>query len=120
MEKDLLQFVTLKDSITASSTAEDSLSQQVSNLQSHRRALDGSIRENLALLMQNSNQRVWQVEEKVSCVQTALKNLADILGDLNESCEVLPEIRELKQKWHTAQVQDPPKSYLMFNAIMII
>lgn len=115
VEKDLLQIGTLKDSITASSTAEAqaSLSQRIDNLQNHKRALDSSIRENLALLTLNSNQRVQRVEEEVSCVQRALKDLADIFGNLCENREALPDIRELKQKWHTVQVllKHPTKSY---------
>lgn len=105
-EKDLLQIVTLKDSITASSTVEAraSLCQQVSKLQNHKRALDSSIRENLALLSEDSNQRAQQVEEEVSCVQTALKDLAENVGKLCEDSEVLPDISQLKQQWHTIQV----------------
>ncbi|TMS12618.1 hypothetical protein E3U43_017576 [Larimichthys crocea] len=104
-EKDLLQIVTLKDSITASSTveAQASLCQQVSKLQNHKRALDSSIRENLALLSEDSNQRAQQVEEEVSCVQTALKDLAENVGKLCEDTEVLPDISQLKQQWHTIQ-----------------
>ncbi|XP_040920887.1 nesprin-2a [Toxotes jaculatrix] len=104
-EKDILQLVTLKDSITDSSTveAQASLSQQVSNLQNHRRALDGSIRENLALLTENTNQRVQQVKEEVFSVQTALKDLAENVGDLCENHELLPNISQLKQQWCTLQ-----------------
>lgn len=103
IEKDLLQIVTLQDSIKASSTAEAqaSLSQQVSNLQNHKRALDSSIREQLALLTENSNQRVQRVKEEVTSVQTALKDLAENLCGIRE---VLPDISQLKQQWHTIQV----------------
>ncbi|KAL7388816.1 hypothetical protein ABVT39_021245 [Epinephelus coioides] len=102
IEKDLLQIVTLKDSITASLTAEAqaSLSQQVSNLQSHKRALDSSIREHLALLTENRNQRVQQVKEEISCVQTTLKDLAE---NLSGNCEVSPDTNQLKQQWYTLQ-----------------
>ncbi|XP_035534355.1 nesprin-2 isoform X4 [Morone saxatilis] len=105
IEKNLLQIVTLKDSITASSTAEAqaSLSQQVGNLQNHKRALDSSIRENLALLTETGNQRVEQVEEEVSCVQIAIKDLAENLGNLCENREVLPDISQLKLQWYTLQ-----------------
>lgn len=110
IEKDLLQIATLKDSIMASSTAEAqaSLSQQVSNLQNHKRALDSSIREHLALRTENSNQRVQQVKDEVSCVQTALRDLAE---NLCEDSEVLPDISQLKQQWCTIQVslKDPIK-----------
>lgn len=116
MEKDLLQIVTLMDSITASSTAEAqaSLSQQVGNLQNHKRALDSSIRESLALLTENSNQRVQQVKEGVSCVQTTLKDLAENVANLCGNREVLPDINQLKQQWHTIQVllKDPIKCCL--------
>ncbi|KAF1376843.1 hypothetical protein PFLUV_G00215650 [Perca fluviatilis] len=102
IEKDLLQIVTLQDSIKASSTAEAeaSLSQQVGNLQNHKRALDNSIREHLALLTENSNQRVQRVKEEVTSVQTALKDLTENLCGIRE---VLPDISQLKQQWHTIQ-----------------
>ncbi|KAK5903261.1 hypothetical protein CgunFtcFv8_007057 [Champsocephalus gunnari] len=56
VEKYLSQIATLKDTMTAMSTAEAqaSLSQEISNLQNHQRALDSSIREKLALLTENS------------------------------------------------------------------
>ncbi|XP_068433248.1 nesprin-2a [Clinocottus analis] len=105
MEKELLQIVTLKDSITASSTAEaqTSLSQQVSSLQNHKRALVGSIRGILALLTENNSQRVGRVKEEVSCVQIALKDLAH---NLCENSEVLPDISQLKQQLYTIQDYD--------------
>lgn len=55
-EKYLSQIATLKDTIPAISTAEAqaSVSQEISNLQNHQRALDSSIREKLALLTENS------------------------------------------------------------------
>ncbi|XP_031717653.1 nesprin-2a isoform X2 [Anarrhichthys ocellatus] len=102
IEKELLQIVTLKDSITASSTAEAqaSLSQQVSNLQNQKRALDSSIRGILALLTENSNQRLQRVKGEVTCVQTALK---DLVENLCGNSEVLPDISQLKQQWYTIQ-----------------
>ncbi|XP_073348713.1 LOW QUALITY PROTEIN: nesprin-2a [Pagrus major] len=105
IDKDLLQIETFKDSITASSTAEAqaSFSQQVDNLQNHKRALDSSIRENLAQLRENGNQRVHQVEEEVSCAQTALKDLVENVSNLCENHGVLPDISELKQQWNTIQ-----------------
>ncbi|XP_041660769.1 nesprin-2 [Cheilinus undulatus] len=100
MEKDLLQIVTLKDSTAASSTAEvqASLCQQISNLQNHKRALEGSIRENLTMLTKR-NQRAQQVKEEVCSVQKAVKDLRESLGNLHESCEVLPDISLLRQQW---------------------
>ncbi|XP_060907682.1 nesprin-2-like isoform X3 [Labrus mixtus] len=106
VEKDLLQIVTLKDSISGSATAEAraSLSQQVGSLQSHKRALDDSVRESLARLTENRKQRVKQVEEEICCVQTAMKELMESLdGNLCGSGEVLPDIRLLKQQWHILQ-----------------
>lgn len=103
IEKELLQIVTLKDSITASSTteAQTSLSQQVSNLQNHKRALDCSITGMLALLTENDSQRVGRVKGEVSCVQTALKDLAE---NLCGNSEVLPHTSQLKQQLYTIQV----------------
>ncbi|XP_056219440.1 nesprin-2-like [Seriola aureovittata] len=105
MEKDTLQLVTLKDSITDSATveAQASLSQQVSILQNHKRALDSSIRENLALRTENNNQRDQQVKEEVSCVQTAVKDLAANVGNLCGNLEVLPDISQLRQEWCAIQ-----------------
>lgn len=115
VDEDLSQIVTFKDSIAASSTAEAraSLSQQVDNLQSHKRALEGSISDSLTLFTQESIQRVQRLGEEAPCLQTALKDLAEILGNLCEDCEVLPDVRELKQKWGTLQVpfKDPTKSW---------
>lgn len=113
IEKDLLQLVTLKDSVAASSTAEAqaSLCQEVSNLQNHKRALDSSIREHLALLNAKRNQSVQQVKEEASCVHIALKDLAENLGALSGNHEALPHISQLKQQWCVMQVMlyDPIK-----------
>ncbi|XP_071323734.1 nesprin-2a isoform X2 [Trachinotus anak] len=105
MEKDILQLVRLNDSMADSSTveAQASLSQQVSIFQNHKRALDSSIRENLALLKEKNNQRVQQVKEEVSFVQTAAKDLAANVGNLCESLEVVPDISQLKQQWCNIQ-----------------
>ncbi|XP_045916269.1 nesprin-2 isoform X3 [Micropterus dolomieu] len=102
-EKCLLEILTLKDSITASSTAEaqSSLSQQVSNLQNHKMALDSSIRE--ALLTEISSQGVQHVRDEVSCVQSALKHLAEDVGNLCGNREALLDISQLKQQWYTIQ-----------------
>lgn len=107
MDKYLLEIVTLKDSIAASSTSEArvSLSQHVDNLKNHKRALDSSIRDSLTLLTGNDNQSFEKVEEEVSCVQTAFKDMAAVLVKLCEGSEALPDIRELKQTWHTIQVE---------------
>lgn len=106
MEKDILQLETLKDSLSKSSNVEAraSVSQQVSILQSHKRALDSSIRENLALLTENNNQRVQHVKEEVSRVQTAVKDLAANVGHLCENLEALPEISQLQPQWCAIQV----------------
>uniref|UniRef100_A0AAQ6IQR6 KASH domain-containing protein n=1 Tax=Anabas testudineus TaxID=64144 RepID=A0AAQ6IQR6_ANATE len=107
IEKDLLQLAALKDSITASSTAEAqaSLSQRVSNLQNHKRAVENSIRENLALLSEN-HQRVQELKEEVSCVQTALKDLTESVGKLCGNHDELPDINQLKQQWSAIQISD--------------
>ncbi|GLD49701.1 nesprin-2-like protein [Lates japonicus] len=104
-EKDILQLETLKDSIADSATVEArvSLSQQVSDLQDHKRALDSSIRENLALLKESNNQRVQQVKEEISSVHTAVKDLADNIGNLCDDPEVSPGISQLKQHWCSIQ-----------------
>ncbi|XP_028252465.1 nesprin-2a isoform X3 [Parambassis ranga] len=94
---DLLQLETLKDSIAVSSTSEAQagLSQQVSNLQKHKRALESSIKENLA------NQGI---PEEVSYLQTALKKLAENVENLSEVHDVLTDIHQLKQQW--CRIQD--------------
>lgn len=106
LEKDLLQLVTLKDSVAATSTAEAhvSLCQEVSSLQKHKRALDSSITEHLTLLKEKMNQRMQQVKEEASCVQIALKDLAENLGKLSGNHEELPHIGQLKQQWCLIQV----------------
>lgn len=94
---DLLQLETLKDSITVSSTSEAQagLSQQVSNLQKHKRALESSIKENLA------NQRI---QEEASCLKTALKKLAENVGNLSGVHDGLTDMHQLKQQWCRIQV----------------
>ncbi len=107
MEKDLLQIATFKDSVTGSSTAgaQAGSSQEVANLWNHKRALESSIREKMALLTENSKRRVQQVQEEVSCLQTELKDLSESFGILCEDSEVLPNISQLKQQWQTLQVR---------------
>ncbi|XP_054474146.1 nesprin-2-like [Anoplopoma fimbria] len=102
IEKELSQIVSLKESITASSTAEAqaNLSQQVGNFQNHRRALDSSIRGILALLTKNNSQRVQRVKGEVTCLQMALKDVAE---NLCGNSEELPDISQLKQQWYTIQ-----------------
>ncbi|XP_022057033.2 nesprin-2-like [Acanthochromis polyacanthus] len=99
IEKDILELATLKDSIIVSSTgeAQASLSQQVSNLQYHKRVLENDIRENLGLF--NRNQRIQQMKEEASFLQRALKDLTENVGDLCGTLEVLPDIIHLKQQW---------------------
>ncbi|XP_026174095.1 nesprin-2a isoform X2 [Mastacembelus armatus] len=101
LEKDLLQLTALTDLITGSSTAQAqaNLSQEVSNLQNHKRELDASIRENLALFTEYNNENVQQVKEEVSCVQTALKDLAEDVRKLCGKHGVLPDTSQLKQQW---------------------
>ncbi|XP_033991567.1 nesprin-2 isoform X3 [Trematomus bernacchii] len=76
VEKYLSQIATLKDTITAISTAEAqaSFSQEISNLQNHQRALDSSIREKLALLTENSlpahNKTLITRQENIEPLQT--------------------------------------------------
>lgn len=103
MEKDLLQIVTLKDSITSSSTAEAqaSLSQQVSNLQNHKRALKSSIREKIALFTGNREQ---DLDKEASCVKTELKDLVKSFENLCENSEESLNISQLKQQWLKIQV----------------
>lgn len=108
MDKDILQLETLKDSLSKNSNAEAqaSVSQQVSALQSHKRALDSSIRENLALLLtEKHNQRVQHLKDEVSCVQTAVKDLAANVVRLCENLEALPDISQLKAQWCAIQVK---------------
>ncbi|XP_062293145.1 nesprin-2 isoform X5 [Scomber scombrus] len=119
LEKDLLQLVTLKDSVAASSTAEAhvSLCQEFSSLQKHKRALDSSITEHLALLKEKMNQRVQQVKEEASCVQIALKNLAENLGKLSGNHEELPHIGQLKQQWCLIKDRDTRLTVLAARVI---
>lgn len=103
MDQDLSQTETFK------AEAQASLSQQVDDLQNHQRALEGSISDSLTPIAQESIQRVQRLGEEVSCLQTALKDLAEILRNLPESREVSPDVRELKHEWETLQVafKDP-------------
>ncbi|XP_039874015.1 nesprin-2 isoform X3 [Simochromis diagramma] len=107
-EKDLLQLVTLKDSITVSLTAEAqiSLTQQVSNLQNHKRALESKIRETLARLQVNSDESIQRVKKEALYVQTALKDLAEGVCNLSNTHEALPDISQLKQQWCMIQSCD--------------
>ncbi|XP_063350729.1 nesprin-2 [Pelmatolapia mariae] len=107
-EKDLFQLVTLKDSITVSLTAEAqiSLTQQVSNLQNHKRALESKIRETLAQLKVNSDESIQRVKKEALYVQTALKDLAEGVDNLSDTHEALPDISQLKQQWCMIQSCD--------------
>ncbi|KAM7367651.1 hypothetical protein PAMP_013936 [Pampus punctatissimus] len=101
IETDLVQLVTLKDSVAASSTAEaqTSLCQEVGNLQTQKRALDSNIRENLAVLKVKRNLSVQQVKEEASCIHIALKNLAENVEIISVNHEALAHISQLKQQW---------------------
>ncbi|XP_041832728.1 nesprin-2-like [Melanotaenia boesemani] len=98
IEKDLLQLVTLKDSVTVSSIADThvSLSQQVNDLQNHKIALESSIRDHLAKL-----KVIQRVEEEATYLQTALRDLTENVGSVSqpETYKVLPGICHLKQQW---------------------
>ncbi|XP_029903714.1 nesprin-2a [Myripristis murdjan] len=104
-ERDFSDLIALKDSISSSSTAEAqaSLSQQVSSLQNHKGALESCIRKKLAQLEGERTQRVQQVREETSCLQAALRGLAERLGNLSADDDVLTDINQLKQHWHKLQ-----------------
>nr|XP_024660949.1 nesprin-1 isoform X8 [Maylandia zebra] len=117
-EKDLLQLVTLKDSITVSLAAEAqiSLTQQVSNLQNHKRALESKIRETLAQLQVNSDESIQRVKKEALYVQTALKDLAEGVCNLSNTHEALPVISQLKQQWCMIQSCDSSLTELAARA----
>ncbi|XP_014270043.3 nesprin-2a isoform X9 [Maylandia zebra] len=117
-EKDLLQLVTLKDSITVSLAAEAqiSLTQQVSNLQNHKRALESKIRETLAQLQVNSDESIQRVKKEALYVQTALKDLAEGVCNLSNTHEALPDISQLKQQWCMIQSCDSSLTELAARA----
>ncbi|XP_067338852.1 nesprin-2 isoform X4 [Channa argus] len=102
MEKHLLELVAIKDSISASATAEAQASffQQVSNMENHKRAVEGVIRAKL------NHERLQQVKFEVSCVQTALQDLNEIIRKLFGNHKDLPDIKQLKQQWYTIQLSD--------------
>ncbi|CAN9507959.1 unnamed protein product [Ophioblennius macclurei] len=102
MEKDILHLATLKDSTAEAS----SLSQEFTDLKSHKSALESSIRENLALLGADGNQSVQQIEAEVSRLQTTAKAAAENVENLSGIHEVLPEISQLKQHWSVIQDLD--------------
>ncbi|KAM4521617.1 nesprin-2a isoform 3-T4 [Odontesthes bonariensis] len=108
-EKGILQ---LRESITVSSTAKvrGSLSQQVTNLQSHKRELESGIKENLAQL--KVNQRIQRVMEEASCLQNALRDLAENMESLSGSHKVLLDISQLIHQWDTIQDCDKRLSEL--------
>ncbi|KAM8831623.1 uncharacterized protein AB9W97_003132 [Spinachia spinachia] len=93
VEKVLLQMISVKNSITASSSSEDqaSLSEQVSQLQDHKRALDSSIRGGHSLLTDTRE------KAQVTCLQTNLKELCG-------NSEVSRDLTQLKQQQYTIQV----------------
>ena len=71
IEKDVLHLAALRDSIADSSTVEAraGLSQQVSDVQTHKRVLDSSVRENLSAARENSNRGVQQVWYMVNTIE---------------------------------------------------
>ncbi|KAF7666652.1 hypothetical protein LDENG_00098390 [Lucifuga dentata] len=78
-------------------------SQQISSLQKHKGAVESYIREVLEQVKENRNQKDQQVGEEATCVQTAVKQLAECLGNLCGNHEVFPDISQLKQQWNTIQ-----------------
>ncbi|KAM4713181.1 nesprin-2a [Anableps anableps] len=104
IEKDLLVLVTLRDSLTASSTAETqaSLSEQVSYLQNHKRAIEHGIKEHLQLAIPLQDERFQQVRKEASLLQTDLRYLARDLEELS----MLPDICQLTQQWRAVQEWD--------------
>uniref|UniRef100_UPI003AAB4D75 uncharacterized protein n=1 Tax=Centroberyx gerrardi TaxID=166262 RepID=UPI003AAB4D75 len=94
--------------------AQTSLTQQVSSLQNHKGAPQSCIRENVAQLEENGTQRVQRVKEEASCLQKALKDLAERLGNLSGDDEVLTDISQLKQQW--CKIQDCETSLTEFAA----
>lgn len=100
LEKDISQLTTLSDSITSSVTAEatESISQQVINVQNHKREIESRIREHLILM--KVNQTIRHVEEEANSLQAALRDLAENV----EVHKELLDVSQLKQQWCTIQV----------------
>ncbi|XP_027896962.1 nesprin-2a isoform X6 [Xiphophorus couchianus] len=88
IEKELLVLVTLRDSLTASCTAEAqaSLSEQISNLHNHKRAIERAI----------------PLQEEASLLQADLRDLAKNVEELS----VLPDVFQLTQQWRSVQGWD--------------
>ncbi|MEQ2262114.1 hypothetical protein XENORESO_014913, partial [Xenotaenia resolanae] len=102
VEKDLLALETLRDSLTGDSTAEAQarLSDQVSDLQNHKRAIECGIKEQLASLLQNEG--LQQVRKEASLLLTDLSELAKDVEELF----VLADICQLTQQWCAVQECD--------------
>ncbi|XP_043962311.1 nesprin-2 isoform X2 [Gambusia affinis] len=98
IEKELLVLVTLRDSLTASCTAEAqaSLSEQVSNLHNHKRAIERAI----------------PLQEEVSLLQADLRDLAKNVKELS----VLPDVLQLTQQWRSVQGWDKKLTQLDIRA----
>ncbi|XP_014859415.1 PREDICTED: nesprin-2-like isoform X6 [Poecilia mexicana] len=88
IEKELLVLVTLRDSLAASCTAEAqaSLSEQISNLQNHKRAIERAI----------------PLQGEASLLQADLRDL----GKNVEELSVLPDVFQLTQQWRSVQEWD--------------
>ncbi|XP_015245715.1 PREDICTED: LOW QUALITY PROTEIN: nesprin-2-like [Cyprinodon variegatus] len=100
IEEDLLLLVTLRDSFIACSTAEGqaSLSDQISTLQNHKRAIECGLKE----LIQPSilqEEKLQQVRRKAFLIQTDLSSLAKNVEELS----VLPDIRQVTQQQQAMQ-----------------
>ncbi|MEQ2202511.1 hypothetical protein XENOCAPTIV_004557 [Xenoophorus captivus] len=102
VEKDLLALETVRDSLAGDSTAEAQarLSEQVSDLQNHKRAIECGIKEQLASLLQNEG--LQQVRKEASLLLTDLSELAKDVEELF----VLADICQLTQQWCAVQECD--------------
>ncbi|MED6292719.1 hypothetical protein CHARACLAT_003233 [Characodon lateralis] len=111
VEKDLLALETLRDSLAGDSTAEAQarLSEQVSDLQNHKRAIECSIKEQLASLLQNEG--FQQVRKEASLLLTDLSELAKDVEELF----VLADICQLTQQWCAVQECDKQMTELDFR-----
>ncbi|XP_014914037.1 nesprin-2-like isoform X5 [Poecilia latipinna] len=98
IEKELLVLVTLRDSLAASCTAEAqaSLSEQISNLQNHKRAIERAI----------------PLQGEASLLQADLRDL----GKNVEELSVLPDVFQLTQQWRSVQELDSRLTQLDIRA----
>nr|XP_054604094.1 nesprin-2 isoform X2 [Nothobranchius furzeri] len=102
-EKDLSQLETLRDSLTTSCTAEAraSLSENVGELQNHKRAMESSIYKQLQAAQLMENPIIQQVGEEASRLQTELRGLVGNLSGM-----MSPDISQLTQQWCLVQDWD--------------